>query len=100
MKQQHLIPVATLCLHHRAELSFFRSLREYGLIEIVTAGEEEFIPEERLPELERFLHLHYELEINLEGIDAIANLLQKVNGMQGEITALKNRLRRYEAEEK
>lgn len=95
MQKKHLIPARELCIHHRVELSFIHSLGEYGLIEIIQEEEEEFVPETQLPELEKFFRLHYELDINLEGIDAIAHLLQKVNGMQEEITSLQNRLRRY-----
>lgn len=95
MQKKHLIPARELCVYHRVELSFIRSLGEYGLIEIIQEEEEEFVPETQLPELEKFFRLHYELDINLEGIDAIAHLLQKVNGMQEEITSLQNRLRRY-----
>lgn len=95
MQKEHLIPADKLCIHQHIELSFIHSLKEYGLIEIVTMEEEEFIPEEQLEALEKFARLHYDLDINLEGIDAIIHLLQKVNGMQEEITSLQNRLRRY-----
>ncbi len=96
MQKRHLIPARELCVHHHVELSFIHSLGEYGLIEIIQEEEEEFVPETQLPELEKFFRLHYELDINLEGIDAITHLLQKVNGMQEEIASLRNRLRRYD----
>jgi hypothetical protein len=40
--------------------------------------------------------LHTELNINLEGLEAISHLLQKILGMQNEMTALKNKLRMIE----
>jgi hypothetical protein len=40
--------------------------------------------------------LHYELHINIEGIDAIYNLLKQVELLQLEIRTLKNKLNSYE----
>ena len=55
-----------------------------------------FIPASQLTTLEKLVRLYYEMDINLEGIEAITFLLQKVEDMQHEITGLKNRLRLYE----
>ena len=44
-------------------------------MEIITFEEEEVIPEEQVKDFEKMLRLHYDLDINLEGIDAIYNLL-------------------------
>jgi hypothetical protein len=44
------------------------------------------------------IHFHYELNINIEGIDAISNLLKQVNALQQELIATKNRLRLFETE--
>ena len=96
MKTGHLISADEFCTNHQVEISFISSLQEYGLIEITTIKESTFIDESQLQKLEKFLRLYYDLEINLEGIDAIANMLNRVNSMQDEITALKNRLSLYE----
>jgi len=40
--------------------------------------------------------LHVDLDINIEGLDAISHLLQKVNALQNELVALRNRLQIYE----
>ena len=45
------------------------------------------------------VRLHYDLEINMEGIDAITHLLKKLQTMQDEISVLKNKLRVYERQE-
>ena len=42
------------------------------------------------------MRLHYELDINMEGIDAISNLLLKIDNLQQELTAAKNKLRLFE----
>ena len=42
------------------------------------------------------MHLYYELDINLEGIETINYLLQRIDSMHDEIRSLRNNLRLYE----
>lgn len=91
-----MISADEFCIYHNIEFSFMRNLQEYGMIELVTHQEVSYIPESQLEKLERILRLHQDLEINMEGIDTISHLLQKISQMQEEITLLRNRLRLYE----
>ena len=93
---QNLIAANEFCRHHNIEISFIYSLHEYGLIEITNLEDTVFIDSSELSELEKFLRLHYELNINLEGIDAISHLLKKLETMQEEMNQLNNRLRFFE----
>ena len=99
MQTATLIPVNTFCTHHQIEVSFIHSLQQFGLIEIITVEETTFIPEDKIYELEQFVRLHRELDINLEGIDAITHLLQRLKKMQEDVLRLQNRLSRFETEE-
>ena len=96
MDMENLISTTEFCVNHQIEISFISSLQQYGLIEIITVQENTFIDSNELHKLEKFLRLYYDMDINLEGIEAITNILQRVNDMQDEITELKNRLRLYE----
>ena len=96
MQEETLIPATEFCTYHRIEVSFLHSLQEYGLVEIEQRDEEIFIPANQLGELERLLRLHSELSINLEALDVINHLLEKMNQMYSELTSVKNRLRFYE----
>ena len=96
MKRDYLIAVDEFCASHDIEISFISSLQDTGLIETTTIEEAQFLNAEQLQELERYIRFYYELNINLEGIDSIRHLLQRVNSMNNEITSLKNRLRLYE----
>lgn len=98
MQQEDFIAASEFCLYNNVEVSFIHSLKEYGLIEITTLKESEFIPCNQLIELEKKIRLHYDLNINLEGIDVITNLLQRIEHLQNETATLKNRLRLYESE--
>ncbi|MEO7989361.1 MAG: chaperone modulator CbpM [Chryseolinea sp.] len=96
MQPDDMILASEFCTHHKIELSFIHSLKEYGMIEIVVVDETTFLPVSELERLEKMLRLHFELDINLEGIDTITHLLQRVTSMQQRIVNLTNRLRRYE----
>jgi hypothetical protein len=98
MENEHLIPLEQFCTHYHVEVSFMQALTEFGLVEITTIETIPCIHKEHIRSIEQLIHLHYELGINIEGLDAIRNLLQKVDTMQSEITGLKNRLRFYEPE--
>jgi chaperone modulatory protein CbpM len=93
---ENLIPVQEFCVNHNIEISFISSLQENGLIEITTIEDTGYIYEYQLKELERTVRLFYELDINLEGIETITHLLQRIQILNEEITSLKNRLRVYE----
>jgi hypothetical protein len=99
MQTENLIAVDVFCANHNIEISFISSLQQTGLIEITTIKETGFIDAGQLQQLEKFIRLYYELDINLEGIETITHLLKRVNSLQDEIIALRNRLRLYEIDE-
>ncbi len=96
MEQHHLISADEFCTHHQIELSFIDSLRDYDLLKITTIGSAAFIEADDLREVESLVRLHYDLHINLEGIDAVKNLLQQVQEMQKELKELKARLQLHQ----
>jgi hypothetical protein len=98
MLSENMIPANEFCVHHNIEVSFIYSLEEYGLIETTVLDGDRFIDATQVGELEKLVRLHYDLNINLEGIDVIKYLLQQLNHMDHEITELKNKLRFYERE--
>ena len=99
MQTEYLISVDEFCASNNIEISFISSLQQTGLIEITTIKETGFIDTNQLQQLEKYIHLYYELDINLEGIETIMHLLQRINSLQDEINSLRNRLRFYETNE-
>jgi hypothetical protein len=94
-----LIAVNEFCVHHNIEISFINLLQQNGLIKISIIESKYFVEKEQLPQLEKFVHFYYDLDINLEGIETITHLLQRIENLQNEIIKLKNRLRLYDAHE-
>jgi chaperone modulatory protein CbpM len=97
MQNEDMVPASEFCVHHNIELSFISSLKEYGLIETVVVEEQIFLPSSQLGRLEKLVRFHFELDINLEGIETITHLLERMEAMQEEITRLSNRLKSYES---
>ncbi len=92
MKTGDLIPAKDFCVHHNIEYSFISSLENSGLINITSVKRSAFIHTDDLQKLEKFVRLHYDLDINLEGIETINHLLDKIEEMQDEIRRLRNKL--------
>jgi ubiquinone biosynthesis protein UbiJ len=74
-------------------------LHDFGLVEFTTVKEVQYLRAEDLTELEKMARLHYELDINMEGIDAIKHILQRMDKLQQELNSLKSRLNLYERSE-
>lgn len=96
MKREHYIIATDFCSSHNIEISFLNTLDENGLIRLERTGEIYYIEENQLPGLERIVTLYFDLGVNIEGIDTIINLLERVEAMQNEIIMLRNRLSLYE----
>ncbi|HET6721311.1 MAG TPA: chaperone modulator CbpM [Chitinophagaceae bacterium] len=96
MERSDMIMLDEFCASHDVEISFVRSLEEHGLIETIIINETPCVSGNELSKLEQITRLHRELNINTEGIDAINNLLKRIENLQNEITALRNKLNFYE----
>jgi len=97
-RKDDLIAANEFCVNHNIEISFLNLLQQNGLIEISTIESKYFVEREQLPQLEKFVHFYYDLDINLEGIETISYLLQRIENLQNEIVKLKNRLSFYDAQ--
>ena len=96
MEDQDFISIQQFCSHYKIPITFMDALEEYELIEIVRTKNVRYLNKSKISEVEKMIRLHFDLDINLEGIDAIYNLLQQVEALQNKITELNNRLRFYE----
>ncbi len=92
MRTQNFIAIEELCRSHDIEISFISSLQQTGLLSITTIENQAFIDAVELAEVEKYIRFRYELDINLEGIDAIVHLLKRINDLQQEVSMLRNRL--------
>jgi hypothetical protein len=99
MQTEYLVAVDEFCACHNIDISFISSLQQTGLIEIHTIEETGFIESSQLQQVEKCIRFHYDMDINIEGIETITHLLQLITSLQSEITMLRNQLRLYESNE-
>ena len=96
MQTDHLILIEHIVTSHSIESDFIDSLQDFGLIEIVVIEDNKYLAHEQLKDMEKLIRLHYELGINLEGIDAITHLQKRIDDLQAALNETRNRLRLFE----
>ncbi len=98
MSNKDILKIEKICELYEVPTSFIDSLEQYELIQVTIVDDQQYIKNEDLPLVEKFIRLHYDLEINLEGIDVVNNLLNKIDLLQQEILDLQRKLNYYKAE--
>ena len=96
MKTKDLISIQNFCTHYKVPESFIDSLYQFELIEIVTDDTNRCVSITQIKTIEKLMRLHYDLDINLEGMQAISSLLKQVETLQEQVNYLKNKLELYE----
>ncbi|MDM1555677.1 chaperone modulator CbpM [Chryseobacterium indologenes] len=77
---------------YNIEITFFDELVDYGLLNIQIENEVHYLMYEDLPDLEKFANWHYDLEINLPGLEVIHNMLKKLETLKRRNRELMNKL--------
>ncbi|MDO5663980.1 MAG: chaperone modulator CbpM [Bacteroidia bacterium] len=80
---------------YEVEEAFIDSLCELGLIRVSDADNRRFVEYDELEELEQFVRWHNDMDINVEGIEALYHMLSRVKTLQIEIENLRNELQFY-----
>ncbi len=96
MNSAEWILIEDICRHYKVEYTFVQALNESELIHLKMIEKQRYLPLSEINEFEKMRRLHYEMDINLEGLEAIQNLLETVQQLQRENRQLRNRLRLYE----
>lgn len=96
MNIEQFIPLKEICTHYQVEVSFINGLGEIGLIQITVIEQTHYVHQDQIGNIEKMIRMHHDLNVNIEGIDAVFNLLQKIGALQEELKEVKNRLKMYE----
>ncbi|MBK7798545.1 MAG: chaperone modulator CbpM [Saprospiraceae bacterium] len=96
METNQLVLIEEFCVHYNIEYTFIDSLQEFGLVNLIVQDNGKYLSHDDVPEVEKMIRLHYELGINLEGIDVIYNLLKQIDHLQSELEIAKNKLNFYD----
>ena len=93
--ETNFISVDEFCGHYKVEVSFIKSLEEYGLIKTKAIKKIIFIKSDDLTALERYIRLYKGLNINVEGLYAVSHLLNQLDLLQQKVDALNNEVKYY-----
>ncbi len=93
-----LIPLEEVRFRYQIEGEFLEHLQDAGLLQFIQNKEGNYLALEELDKLEKILHWHFTLEINLPGVEVISNLLPKIENLQEEVQSLRNLIRFYQSE--
>lgn len=96
MMSEELILVKEVCVHYKVEETFLYALHASELIHLHTQAQQMYMRMDEITNFERLWRLHYDLNINIEGLEAVVRLLDKVERLQHDNRLLRNRLKRYE----
>jgi len=91
-----MVPANDFCSNHHISYTFIEGLWSAGIVEVIIVEEQAYLPTSQLSDLEKLVRFHTELDINQEGIEAIAHLLGQLNEAQQQLKALQERLHLYE----
>ena len=89
--EQEMISLEDFCHYYKIEVSFVQSLEDSGLVDISRVERNTFISFDEMPRVEKFIRMHYDLNINVEGLETIDYLLKKMEALQDELIQLRNR---------
>ena len=92
MKTEYHIKLKDFCSKYSIDELFVIELYENELIELKVLNKQRYIIYEDLPKLEKMIRMNQELGINIEGIEAIHHLLQKIEYLQQNLVLIKNKL--------
>ena len=96
MKTTRYIRIQELCNGYQLEENYIFSLRDFGLLHIEEDENDYVLPENDLPRFEKIINFHNDLNINLEGIEVIMNLLDRIENLNKDLHSLKRKLQLYE----
>ena len=83
------ITIARLIQVYEVEPAFIEELIECNLLTVEKNEDQVYLLTEQLATFERFVHLRYDLDINVPGLEVIDRLLSKIHDLRSEINYLK-----------
>lgn len=69
---------------YNVEIRFFEELESCGLLQIETENEVKYISHDELSLFEKLANWHYDLQVNMPGLEVIHHLLSQIEKLQSE----------------
>ncbi len=95
MAAQKLIAVKAFCSYHEINDEVFFEFESRNLIHLVKEKRSYYIPYNQLPLAEKLIRLHLQLGINLEGLEVILPLLERLQSQEDNLQKLAKQVNFY-----
>lgn len=69
---------------YEIDITFFDELEEFGLLKTELENDVKYLLFEDLSVFEKLTNWHYDLEVNMPGLQIIQNLLNQIHSLQAE----------------
>lgn len=92
MENNDKLTIEECSQHYNIAASFIFDLDDHGLIVLTREEQVTYVHYDQLPLLEKYMRLHFDLQINMEGLEAISHLLNRVQLLQATIRQLGGQL--------
>ena len=96
MESQELIIIDVFCKECQIEVELIDELEDFGLIEIIQKNGVRHLHIEHLPQVQKIIAFHTELNINKEGIEIVLYLLERLKQQNQALKLLQDKLKIYE----
>ena len=96
MNSENYIQIEVYCERTKTPIEFIDDLLEFEMIEVQQIENKIYVEPQYLVEIERIYRLREDLGINMEGIDTLNHMIEKVNRLEKELKLLRDRLTIYE----
>jgi len=90
------ISVEQFCTRHDISQSFIDDLFTFELVEVLIIERSKHIKVSDINKIDRLKRIHYDLDVNFEGLDVINNMMDEIIGLNKDIIDLKNRISFFE----
>ena len=95
MEIENYFLVKQFCISHDVEIALIESFHEIGFIQILRIKNENYIHLESLSNLEKAIRLNQELAIEINELEIVLGLLDKIENLQEENKVIKAKLESY-----
>ena len=95
MLNNEFVQAELFCNTYSINFALVESWQKMGLVHLIELENKQHIPLDQIQKLEQLLRLHLDLDIQLQDVDIVYNLIEKLKTLQSENLMLKQQLNLY-----
>ncbi|HKJ06244.1 MAG TPA: chaperone modulator CbpM [Flavobacteriaceae bacterium] len=96
MDFDELIEIREVLTRYKVNNDFITCIEQCSIIDYVEQNNTRYIYVKHIPKVEQIIRLHNDLNVNMEGIEAISHLLDRIENLQNKLRIVEQKLKIYE----